>query len=85
MLESLNLESVGSIKGDFLAAPLKSGRISILSKSLVDEAHKRFKLVIAWNINDETEAKQALELGVDGLATEKPELLRGIIGSRTSP
>lgn len=82
MLSSLNLQSVGSIKGDFLIAPLRRENISILTPELVAEAHKRFKKVIAWNVNNETDAQLALEMKVDGIATEKPELLRGIIGTR---
>ncbi|MEQ1878344.1 MAG: glycerophosphodiester phosphodiesterase family protein [Bdellovibrionia bacterium] len=85
MLATLGLQGVGGIKGDFLIAPLFRERVEILSGALVLEAHKRFKKVIAWNINNEADLKRALELHVDGVATENPELLHGIMRSSSRP
>jgi len=85
MLATLGLESVGGIKGDFFIAPLEREKIHILTEPLVREAHKRFKKVVAWNVNDEASLTRALELKVDGVATENPELLRGIMRSRSHP
>jgi glycerophosphoryl diester phosphodiesterase len=81
MLTSFNLESAATIKGDFLMAPIKKDRIDLLTPQVINESHLRHKKVIAI-VNTEHEAQSAFGLGVDGIATDKPELLRGIIGSR---
>ncbi|HEX4925477.1 MAG TPA: glycerophosphodiester phosphodiesterase family protein [Bdellovibrionales bacterium] len=85
LLTSLRLESIATINGDFLFSPLMLGRAPLLSEAMVRESHRRKKIIVASGIATEEEARQALELQVDGIATERPALLRGIIRSSSNP
>lgn len=84
LLTSVALESVSTINGDFLLSPLQSGRAPLLSSAMTAEAHRRKKRIIASYINTEGDARTALELNVDGIATERPALLRGTIWSSST-
>jgi len=45
----------------------------------VRKAHKKGLKVIVWTINTEIEARNYRAKDVDGIATDKPDILRGII------
>ncbi len=38
--------------------------------------------VVAWTVNDEDHLRELVALGVDGIVTDEPALLRAIVGSR---
>ena len=38
--------------------------------------------VLVWTIDDEAEMRELLDLGVDGLMTDRPDVLRAVIDSR---
>jgi len=60
-----------------------SGRqLSIVTPSFVRHAHTRGVPVHVWTINDEAEMHRLLDLGVDGLMTDRPELLRAVFEAR---
>jgi glycerophosphoryl diester phosphodiesterase len=44
----------------------------------IENAHKNNLKVIVWTINTEEEAKQFIAKGVDGIATDKPDIFRGL-------
>lgn len=43
----------------------------------------RFESVIVWTENDEERLRELVALGVDGILTDEPDLLRRIVGTRT--
>jgi glycerophosphoryl diester phosphodiesterase len=45
----------------------------------------RIDFVIAWTENDEERLRELVRLGVDGILTDEPARLRGIVGRRPSP
>ncbi len=53
-----------------------------LSRRLVDKAHDLGLQVHVWTINDASEMRQLLDLGVDGLMTDNTELLRQVMIDR---
>jgi len=62
-----------------------SGRgrqLEIVTPSFVRHAHRRGVPVHVWTINDEAEMHRLLDLGVDGIMTDRPELLRSVFESR---
>ena len=40
----------------------------------------RIESVIVWTENDEARMRELLALGVDGILTDHPDVLRGIVG-----
>ena len=53
----------------------------LASRQLIDEVHDEGLLVWAWTVNDEAEMKRLLSLGVDGLITDHPELVKAVLKS----
>jgi len=50
-----------------------------LTAHLVSEAHSRGILVRAWNPNDKEQMGKLIEIGVDGIGTDFPDILRSLV------
>ncbi len=74
LLASLNLYN-GEIPGDCLQIPMSYYGIKIVSKRFVDFVHSRGLKIMIWTINDIKTFKYLIDLGVDGIITDKPKLL----------
>lgn len=60
---------------------------ALLRRSLVDHefvrrAHGRGLAVDVWTIDEEADMHRLLDLGVDGIMTDRPSLLRAVLRSR---
>ena len=73
LLASLNLYN-GEIPGDCLQIPMSYYGIKIVSKRFVDFVHSRGLKIMIWTINDIETFKYLIDLGVDGIITDKPKL-----------
>ena len=62
--------------------PLKWKGIKILTRNLIQKAHKRNLLVHVWTINDRKIINNLIDLGVNGIVTDEPELLMEIMKER---
>lgn len=62
--------------------PLKHGPITITDKALVDAAHEAGLQVHVWTIDDVREMKHVLDIGVDGIMTDRPAVLRDVLLER---
>ena len=49
--------------------------LKIVSKRFVDFVHSRGLKIMIWTINDIKTFKYLIDLGVDGIITDKPKLL----------
>ncbi|MEM2955683.1 MAG: glycerophosphodiester phosphodiesterase family protein, partial [Nitrososphaerales archaeon] len=49
-----------------------------LSEEMVKEAHENDLKIYPWTIDDPNRANQLIEMGVDGIVTNKPDLLKRI-------
>ena len=74
LLASFNLYK-GDIPGDCLQIPMSYYGIKIVSKRFVDFVHSRGLKIMIWTINDIQTFKYLIDLGVDGIITDKPKLL----------
>ncbi len=59
--------------------PEESGGLLILSPQFVQAAHARNVPVQPWTINDEDDLRRILSLGVDGINTDNPDRLLGLL------
>ncbi|MHA2043037.1 MAG: glycerophosphodiester phosphodiesterase [Candidatus Thorarchaeota archaeon] len=59
--------------------PIKYGSTSVINERFVEQAHKRRIAVHVWTINDRDEMEWLIDLGVDGIFTDEPALMREVL------
>lgn len=66
---------------DALQVPERQGRARIVTRRLLDAAHTAGVEVHVWTVNDPADMTRLLDLGVDGLVTDRADLaLRTVAG-----
>lgn len=60
--------------------PTSSGRIPVVTRRFVNAAHERRVRVDVWTIDDPEEMKRLIALGVDGVMSDRPDLLMQVVG-----
>lgn len=63
-----------------LQVPEESGGITVMTPSFVRAAHARNLAVEPWTINDEETMREFIEWGVDGIITDRPDILLKVLG-----
>jgi len=63
-----------------LQVPEYQGKLRVLTKRLVDTAHRLNLKVHAWTINETSDMRRLLNLGVDGIITDYPDRLITLLG-----
>ncbi len=64
--------------------PTRSSGITVVTRSFVRTAHQRGLEVHVWTIDDPAEMTRLLEMGVDAIITDRPDLLRQVLTERGS-
>lgn len=62
--------------------PIRQGRIPIIERRFVDAAHQAGLQVHVWTIDDEPTMARLLDLGVDGIMTDRPTTLKELLVRR---
>jgi glycerophosphoryl diester phosphodiesterase len=62
--------------------PTKARGIQFASRWFVDGAHRQGVHVHVWTIDDPDEMNALLDLGVDGIMTDQPEVLKDVLVAR---
>ena len=73
---------LGPVPYHCLQVPVRVGPIRVVDQRLVAEAHRRSLQVHVWTINDADEMGRLIDLGVDGLMTDRPQVLRDVLLER---
>ena len=73
-----------SSEADCVQIPVAQSRVPITTQALVDFAHRHGLAVHVWTIDDEVSMDRLLDLGVDGIVTDRPTLLRSVLQRRHS-
>ena len=68
--------------GNCLQVPAAVGRLTVVTRAFVEAAHEQGRPVHVWTVDDPTEMERLLDLGVDGIMTDRPEILRSVLISR---
>jgi len=63
-----------------LQAPFRLGEREVVSAELVAAAHGRNVRLHVWTVNDEALMRRLIALGVDGIITDRPDLLLRLLG-----
>lgn len=78
------LGRTANITADALQIPERAGRLAVVTKRLVDTAHRSDVAVHVWTINDTESMHRLLDLGVDGIISDRPDLLVEAIEERSN-
>ena len=65
-----------------IGADIISPYYTEISKQDVDEAHSLGMKVVPWTVNNEKDMNMLLDMGVDGIISDKPWLLRQVLEKR---
>ena len=60
----------------------RQGPVLIVDRRFVDGAHRAGLPVQVWTIDDATEMERLLDLGVDGIMTDRPTVLKDVLMRR---
>src|SRR5690606_41570662 len=62
--------------------PVRHRGVPVVTPAFVRRAHRLGLEVPAWTIDDAPTMHRLLDLGVDGLVTDRPTVLRGVLRAR---
>lgn len=62
--------------------PVRHGRVTVTDRRFVERAHRAGVVVHVWTIDEPDEMHRLLDLGVDGVMTDRPLVLREVFESR---
>lgn len=71
-------EGVGA---DAYQVPEKGAGVRVVSPRFLDRAHSAGKQVHVWTVNEPGDMRRLLALGVDGLVTDRPDLLNQVLAT----
>ena len=72
----------GTIDGGCAQVPHAFKGVKVTDRRFVDRAHAAGLQVHVWTIDDPNEMHELLDLGVDGIMTDRPAVLRDVLRSR---
>ncbi len=62
--------------------PVRKGAVRIVTRGFVRRMHEQGKGVFVWTVNRPDEMRQLLDIGVDGLISDYPAVLRRVVEER---
>lgn len=62
--------------------PIRMRGVPVITPRLVRAAHRGGLEVHAWTIDDAATMRRLLDMGVDGIMTDRPEVLRAVLAER---
>ncbi len=68
-----------------VGADIASPNYKLVDAALVQRAHAAGVTVVPWTVNDANSMNALIDLGVDGLITDYPTLLRQVMAERSMP
>lgn len=67
---------------DCLQVPVRHFGLPVITPAFIETAHRQGLLVHVWTVDDEAEMERLLDMGVDGLISDRPTLLRDVLRRR---
>jgi len=72
----------GRFGGNCAQVPVRQGPVVLVDRRFVAAAHRRGLAVHVWTIDDAAEMARLLDLGVDGIMTDRPAILKEVLTAR---
>ena len=72
----------GRVRGACAQVPVQQNGVPVVTPGFLRAARRAGVPVVVWTIDDEAEMHRLLDLGVDGLMTDRPSLLRAVLEAR---
>jgi glycerophosphoryl diester phosphodiesterase len=60
--------------------PERQGDLVVVDEAFVEAAHRAGKAVHVWTVNDEEAMRRLVGMGVDGIISDLPSVLSGVLG-----
>ena len=77
---SFGADAVSPVHGDPQGGGVNTpGYVPFTTQELVDAAHAERMEVVPWTVDDEATMQSLIDLGVDGLITDRPDVLRDVL------
>jgi glycerophosphoryl diester phosphodiesterase len=70
------------VRGHLAQLPRRLGPLTVVDRGLLELAHATGREVHVWTVDDPAEMAELLDLGVDGLLSDRPDLLRALLQER---
>ncbi|AYY15465.1 glycerophosphodiester phosphodiesterase [Actinobacteria bacterium YIM 96077] len=67
-----------------LQVPVRMGSVQLVTQKTVADAHAAGRQVHVWTVNHAPEMHRLLDLGVDGILTDRADILRDVLRTRGS-
>ncbi len=67
---------------DCLQLPPRIGRLTVITPRLIRAVHAAGRQVHAWTVDDSVQMRALLDIGVDGIITDRADLLRDVLIAR---
>jgi glycerophosphoryl diester phosphodiesterase len=67
---------------DCLQVPVAQGAVRVVDARTVAAAHRAGRQVHVWTVDDPAEMRRLMDLGVDGIVTNRADLLRDVLAER---
>ena len=68
-------------RGDAYQLPYKTRGVAA-DRRLIDAVHRAGKQIHLWTVNDRQEMEKFLDLGADGIITDRPDILKDVMEER---
>ncbi len=81
-LTAARVRRVPHVLADALQVPERAGVISVVTPRTVAKAHASGTQVHVWTVNDRRRMHELLDMGVDGIITDRPDVLRDVMQER---
>jgi glycerophosphoryl diester phosphodiesterase len=80
---SFGADAVSPVHGDPQGGSVTDpGYVPFTTPELVDAAHDAGLAVVPWTVDDRATMESLMDIGVDGIITDRPDLLRTIMAER---
>jgi glycerophosphoryl diester phosphodiesterase len=73
---------LGGVHSPCAQVPTVQGRVPLVTARFVEAAHRNGIQVHVWTIDDRAEMARLLDLGVDGIMTDRPQVLKDLLVER---
>jgi glycerophosphoryl diester phosphodiesterase len=79
---SLRLAGWAAGGGECAQVPVKQGPVRVVDRNFVGRSHRAGLQVHVWTIDDAATMRRLLDLGVDGIMTDRPAVLKQVLQDR---